>query len=161
MVTFFTPDAFVVADAIDDAVHHQERIAVGQDAHHLVDVQHALAGREWMTAAGTIERIRGYSALSVAAILVLGPWPGFTAMTWPRMRTPESIRSPMRSSALWRANSLVKRIGFLGHDLVAADDHRAFQRAALDQAFFQQRLDVLVIDEGAGRRRFPSRRLPG
>ena len=103
-----------------------------------------------MTAAGTIERIRRYSALSLAAILVFGPWPGFTAMTWPRMRMPESIRSPMRSSALWRANSLVKRIGFLGHDLVAADDHGAFQRAALDQALFEQRLDVLVIDEGAG-----------
>ena len=40
--------------------------------------------------------------------------------------------------------------GLLRHDFVAADDHGAFQRAAFDQSLVEQRLDVLVINEGAG-----------
>ena len=40
--------------------------------------------------------------------------------------------------------------GFLGHHLVAADDHGAFEGASLDQAFFKEWFDILVVDEGAG-----------
>lgn len=44
---------------------------------------------------------------------MFGPWPGRTQMTCPVMRFPPSMRSPMTSSALWRANSLSKRMGSL------------------------------------------------
>ena len=39
--------------------------------------------------------------------------------------------------------------GLLAHELLPADDHGVFQAAALDQPFFQQRLDILVKREGA------------
>lgn len=40
--------------------------------------------------------------------------------------------------------------GFLAHELLAADDHGVFQAAALDEALFQQGLDVFVERKGAG-----------
>jgi hypothetical protein len=43
MVTFLTPGALCFAFEADDAVHHEEGIAVRQDLHHLVDAQHGLA----------------------------------------------------------------------------------------------------------------------
>ena len=44
--------------------------------------------------------------------------------------------------------------GLLAHELLPADDHGVFQAAALDEALFQQGLDVLVEREGAGRGQF-------
>lgn len=66
-----------------------------------------------MVSGGTMERMRVYSVLRIFAIWVFGPCPGRTQMTCPVMRFPPSMRSPMRSSVLWRANSLSKRIGSL------------------------------------------------
>ena len=48
----------------------------------------------------------------------------------------------------------------LAQDGIAAHDDGVLQAAALDQVFLHQRLDVLVINKGAGRRDFASRKSP-
>ena len=49
---------------------------------------------------------------------------------------------------------IVEAHGLLRHDFIAADDHRAFERATLDEAFFQERFDIFVINKGARRSDF-------
>ena len=96
---------------LNDAIHHQERVAVRQDAHDFVDIEDGCQLPR--PGEGPWQGIRNSALTRERAASVFGPWPGLIATTCPRRRRPLRIRSPMISRILWRTNSSGNRSGSL------------------------------------------------
>ena len=137
----------------DNAVHHQEGIAVRQKAHHFVDVQHGVSVRN-------IDGIGGHLLVAVVFLLELGRKFGVRAVARLDGDDVAQDRFAAQGQVSNKVHGLVagkfidETHGFLAHELLAADDHGVFQAAALDEALFQQGLDVFVERKGAGRGQF-------
>ena len=89
-MTVFTPMHLMSSLKLNDAVHHEERIAMRQGAHDFVDVEHAAAAAHRARRHGRYSELR---LTSERATSVLGPWPGLTATTCPRRRRPLRVES--------------------------------------------------------------------
>jgi len=143
----FDAGAFGVAFEIDNAIDEEERVAVGEDFEDVVDIEDAFAlwngdGRDH----GPHARVFG---LEGGGHFGVGAVAGFDGddVAEDAFAGEDEVADEVEGFV---ACEFVREAqGFLGHDFVAADDDGAFEGSALDEAFFEERFDVFVVDEGA------------
>ena len=124
-----------------------------QKAHYFVDVQHGVSVRH-------VDGIGSHLLVAVVFLLELGREFGVRAVA--RLDGDDVAQNglaaqgqvPNKVHGLVAGELIDETHGFLAHELLAADDHGVFQAAALDEALFQQGLDVFVERKGAGRGQF-------
>ena len=130
-----------------DAVDHEERIPVGENLHDLRGGKDALADwqrgrRDHRHHVGVLFG-DGYGQFGVRSVT----GPHGNDMTEQGTSGQGEISDDIEDLV---ADKFVREAeGFFAQDRVVADDDRVFQTPAADETFFHERLDILVVDEGA------------
>lgn len=144
----FDAGAFVFAFEADDAVDHEEGVAVGEDAHDLVDVEDGFSEGDGDRARDHAEHASVFG-LEAAGHFCVRAVAGFDGddVAHDAAAEEHEVADDVEDFV---ADEFVREAErFLGHDAVVADDDGVFETAALDEAFFEEPFDVLVEDEGA------------
>ena len=141
--------ALAVAFEIDDAVDHEEGIAVRQKFHDFHGVEHGFAAGD-----GDGVRTLGFHALVL--LLELGSHLGVDAvaghdgnhMAHDAVAAENEVADEVHGLV---TGAFVMEAQAAGAEVfLALDDDSVVQRATLNEALFQQRLNVLVEAEGTG-----------
>lgn len=149
----FLADALGFSFKADDAVHHEEGVAVRQKFHDFADVEYGFAG-------GDVSRL-GQKGLHVAVFLLeLGGKLGVRAVARHDGDDVAEDAAAVEDEVADHVHGLVagqfvvEAEGFFAEDLVAFEDDGVFDAAAFDEAFFDEGGDVFVEAEGAGGGKF-------
>ena len=151
-------DELVLADELDHAVDHHERIAVRQRVEDAADIERGL-GRRARPCGARLGRLlrRPFSAprsfsksALVSSALIAWPGPRGDDVRLERHAEQHDVADDIEDLVAHELVLEAQRL--LRDDLVALDDDGAVERAALDLAQLEQLLDVLVDREGARRR---------
>ena len=145
IVTCLTAVIFVSPSRADDPVDHQERVAVRQQAHDLVDVERALAAGE--LAGGDERGELGVLLGERAGEFRVGRVARLDGDDVPLDAAPEQGEVADDVEHLVAHELVGEAHRLLAQHAVAAHDDGVFQAAALDEALFHERLDVLVKRE--------------
>ena len=144
----FDAGALGVALEGDDAVDHEERIPVGEDLHDLRGGEDALADRE----PGRRDHGHhfgvflgnGHGELGVGSVAGAHGDDMAEQRASDQGEVADDIEDLVTDEFVRKTERLFAQHG------VVADDNGIFEAAAADEAFLHERLDVFVVDEGAG-----------
>ena len=141
-------DRLGLAVELHDAVDHQEGIAVGQDAHHLIDVHHRSGGGDGCRGHGKQVAVAlgdRTGELRVGSVARLHRH-DVAAERPPRQgKVADDIKDLVADELVGKAE------GLLAQDGVTSDDQGILEAAPLDEPLLHEVLHILVVDEGAGR----------
>ncbi len=144
----FDPGALVVSFEVDDAVDHEEGVAVRKDLHQLVDVEDGFAA--WNLDGWNHGAHPGVFALEDGGHLGVWVVARFDAddVAHDAFTAEHEVADDVER--LVAGEFIVEAHRFFTENLFSSDDHGVFQAASFDQAFVEQRFDIFVINEGSG-----------
>lgn len=130
-----------------DAVNEEEGVAVGEDLEDLGDIEDGFGFGEFdggnHGAHGGVVFAKGFGGFGVGAVA------GFDGDDVAGEFAPGEHEVADEVEGFVAGEFVVEAHGLLGHDFFATDDDGVFKRAAFDEAFVEEGLDVFVKGEGA------------
>src|ERR1700730_11822232 len=136
----------------ENAVDHQKRESMGQDFHYLIRIESSIA--DWPCPWCRERKPACALSRQRSGEIGIGAMPGFDCdnVSADPLTHQCQISDDIENFV---PNEFVREAQrFLAENSVASNDNRILQTAASDQVFVHQWLNILVIDEGAGRSDF-------